>query len=325
MLLAEIHGEFAEKHIDSGPINVATLTPAQIRQMVEGVVAFQENFVTQSQEKIDKYLSLIGENRFTPHPPCWIVPPYFYTSDIGDTVYEKSLSAAHAATSVTSPGYRINPVVCFRMGSLAENSAERIASDYSDFGRCLLFAKDFREHSADVDQLHAWLDLLVRLSRERIQPFTLYGGFFSIVGHKLQLAGISHGLGYGEYRDPLSPMGGPPPDRYYIPKLHRFYEIGEADSILSRPGAEFLRCDCQICSSARHGGRGAIIELTRSERLRHFLISRHGEVRYVQDTTLAEILNDLRETIATFQRNLRALVDRIGHLENWSATVEQFV
>jgi hypothetical protein len=71
----------------------------------------------------------------------------------------------------------------------------------------------------------------IRSANDRgLGTWALYGGYFSVVIGRFGLVGSSHGIGYGEYRQWKElPSSGPPPARFYLPRVHRYVAIELAE------------------------------------------------------------------------------------------------
>lgn len=291
----------------------------------QAVLDFQRNFVRDSTQKIDKYFELIGRKASLDRlrAPEWLVPPYFFDRQIGGADYGVSLEMAKIAAT-GARGDRLRPVACFLDSALSGANVSRVVDDYAPFGHVISFPSRFDETKASVNELQGFWNLTIRLSGRGCRPLMLYGGYFSVLGHHAGLDGLSHGVGYGESRDALSPSSGPPGPRYYIPALHRFFPVDQAQALLQldRNARELLRCDCESCVLARAANRGSLAQRTREDIFVHFLRARHAEIADVQRRPLADLVQELR-TMHTYAVGLApAMANDFAFLAKWADAID---
>ena len=326
LALAEIHGAVVQEQVLRGPIDPTTLTDGQRRGMTEAMLQFQETFAQESTQKIDKYLKLIGqadaEGQFA--SPVWLVPPYFYDEDIRGTKYQVSLRIARLALELVD-AERMHPVACVLRSALSSSDGvDNLIIDYTPFAQTILFPSKFDETEASQQELQGFWRLVKELSQRNRPPFMLYGGYFSILASHVGLEGLSHGIGYGESRDALSPRSGPAPERFYIPALHRFFPVAEAQVLLrqDRTNRGIFQCACVSCEAARAAGRGALDRRTRGEIFVHFLQVRHNEISDLLQYPLHDHVTGLRDIYGYATTIAPALADNLAYLERWANAID---
>lgn len=326
MALAEAHGSAVKTQVEKAPLDPTKLTEAERHEMVASVLRFQETFAQKSTLKIDKYLKLIGQTRQEGQfgPPVCLVPPYFYDESVGGPKYKVSLELAHLAAGSTD-AERVRPVACVLKSALSSTVAiEELVHDYGPFAQTILFPSKFEEAEASQPELQGFWGLVRGLAHRDRPPFMLYGGYFSILASRTGLDGLSHGIGYGESRDALSPRSGPPVKRFYIPALHRFFPIAEAQTLLrlDRSNRKVFRCTCASCEAARTAGRGPLDHRTREDIFLHFLQIRHGEIQDVQQRSLPELVAKLRDLHGYATSIAPGLTEQLNYLERWASAIE---
>jgi len=293
--------------------------------MTRSVLHFQETFAQKSTQKIEKYLKLIGQTGTEGDldTPTWLVPPYFYDPDIRGTSYIASLEIARIAAE--THGEHVHPVVCVLKSALdSTDGVDRLVDDYAPFAQTLLFFSRFDEFAASEPQLRGFLRTARGLSQRGRRAFTLFGGYFSILAHYAGLEGLSHGIGYGESRDALSPESGPPPKRFYIPALHRFFSIADALTLIAqdRKGRKLFQCACGACEEAISGGRGSLDRRTRDDSFHHFLLVRHDELGNVQGLPLANSVATLQDVYDYAVSIAPHLSKELGYLKRWASAIQ---
>jgi hypothetical protein len=210
--------------------------------------------------------------------------------------------------------------------SMGELSADRRdALRLQGFDGVGLWVGSLDEHAASAIQLRRYRDL-VRSLRKPV--WLMYAGYFGLLMGWDGVAEISHGVFYTESKKLIGPVGsGPPADRYYIRRLHRFFEPVRAFAILDE--LPELQCDCPECGDLEELRNGALqVRKSPSHRAewvgrlqRHFLHCRRSEIEWLSTSGRQEALLELRATIDMVQavrdpvrRALRLSAD---HLKNW--------
>lgn len=323
--LAAKHGPLVEAQVRSGPIDPTTLSTAQAQAIVQAVLTFQQKFSQDSTQKVAKYLKILKEDvtgvGFL--EPAWFVPPYFRSEQTRDPVYNVSLAMARFGATVTDPA-RVHPVVCLTPQALLSPTAGlHVGTDYSAFPQTLIYISGFEEANANETELAGFWTLVRELASRERPAFMLYGGYFSILAQQAGLRGLSHGLGYGEARNAFSPSSGPPRMRFYIPQLHHFFDLADAQAILSLDARRrnLFRCDCAQCHAARNAGRQALDTRTLEDAFVHFLHARRAELADVQTRGLDDLLDELAN-VHTYVSTLNpALVDEFAYLDRWARAI----
>lgn len=325
--LASIHGATVRKKVETGSLDPTSLTPEQLREMTVAVLQFQETFAQKSTQKIDKYLKMIGQESAGGNfnAPAWLVPPYFYDPSVRGANYGVSLDIARMAQAENG-GERVHPIACVdkRALSTAGSDVNNLIDDYAPFSQTILFFSVFEEANASEPQLQGFWNLVRGLSGRGRPPFMLFGGYFSILAHYVGLAGFSHGIGYGESRNALSPVSGPPGKRFYIPALRRFFTVAEAEYLIAADRKErgLFQCVCGPCEAARAAGRGALDRRTREDIFHHFLRVRHDEVMSIQIRKLTDLVADLRDVHNYATSIARGFANKLTYLARWANAIQ---
>jgi hypothetical protein len=109
----------------------------------------------------------------------------------------------------------------------------------------------------------------------------------AIALEKKGLAGFGNGVGYGEWRDSGYHRGGSAEVRIYIPKLHRFLNAAEAQSLIAADTAYFI-ADSDLLTEYATSGK-PLTEVQPQQALDHFMESRYQEMQFVRDHSETEI------------------------------------
>ena len=186
--------------------------------------------------------------------------------------------------------------------------------------------------------------MVTDLSAAGLKVFNLHGGYFSLALSKFGLAGISHGIGYGEQKDVVPVIGQAIPTvRYYLPALHKRLGVPQIQRAFPAMGvvtaADFYAkvCDCAVCKGIvvnsaadfRLFGETQLSASAASEvqtpqaarRCRfHFLVKRIKERDAMPALSLAAIRQRLESGVKGWGAQ-PTLQGSVGHLLKWSAAL----
>jgi len=198
------------------------------------------------------------------------------------------------------------------------------------FDGVALWAGGMDEYSASSVTLRGYRQLISGLG---MPVWLMFGGYFSLLLADDGAVDVSHGIYYTESKLVRGAVGGgPAPDRYYIPRLHRFYDPARAFAIL-RLLPEY-ECSCVECGDVETlesqlvaASRDTALRIAWTQRLqRHFLAARAQEVRAASSSERAALLQDLRTTVREIgsvpatRRSSAGLSDT--HLQSWIEALE---
>jgi hypothetical protein len=203
-----------------------------------------------------------------------------------------------------------------------------------------LWFSQFDERSAKKEELGNFRKLVSTLSTS-MKVYNLHGGYFSLALSLYGLAGIAHGVGYGEQKDVVPVIGQSTPTvRYYLPPLYARFGVPDIERCFSTVGvktpADFFAkiCDCVICKGVigsslsnfrefgeRHlsspSSKRAAQTPAAAKRCRfHFLLSRLRERDWIAGKTDVEVLDRLRSNAAQWRPTV--LTDQSKQVELWA-------
>lgn len=309
---------------------------AVLQQFCQQVMRFQLEAISQEAEKSDtaKYYKFVQGKRGLQKidfGPTLVIPPYFHmTSSTVDQWISININSAKiglAGANKTSVGVQI----VISKDLMVNNTAQtKLVNAYSELDPAvfLLWIDGFSEHDAARYELNAFAHLLGDLSKHA-PVVNLYGGFFSIAlqrcGIVKHLAGVCHGLEYGESRDVVPVGGGIPIAKFYYPALHKRLAFRDALRVAQKEGGlkalpSFYKvvCNCDECkqvitkdpmSDFAEYGRSHPVSFMRQNRpiaieyplpetkehcVRHYMWSKSRE--YSSEVTPAIIMEDMKRT-----------------------------
>jgi hypothetical protein len=306
---------------------------------VEQVLKYQRTRLASALEENADFLTsevAAGGTGLTPALP---IAPYF-VDDFTSQWRKTNLDSLRIAYELGSP---IQGLVAFDNRLASPVSLRELCLAYlqSPVEQFWIWPTDLDEHYTPEPSLRAYADAVRMLANEK-KVIAAYGGFFAILLYFRGLAGMSHGVGYGDKRD-LEPVlgGGIPPARFYLRAIRDAIAIGDLPVICAGLSDDEYRkrvCSCQICAGLmdRGGVANLLTELTATEirqtparglvevptgrvyRLtrNHFLLNRHREI---QEVTGAASFQQLAESILD---QAKWAADRLSlastrHINSW--------
>lgn len=294
-----------------------------IRSVTTVCIRYQQGFriLQEEKRKLDKYRKLLGMDTIPEiENPQKFIPPYFHTTDGNDPWLEITLACIEHAATLVSPE-ELCPVIHF---------AEWLGFDAWDHirtrlgavgvGSYFVYPNNFKEHEASTPELEAYVKAVEAAVGAGFRCLALHGGYLAIALEKKGLAGFGNGVGYGEWRDSGYHRGGSAEVRIYIPKLHRFLNPAEAQSLITADAAYFTADSDLLTEYA--ASKKPLTEVQPQEALDHFMESRYQEMQFVRDHLEAEIAGELRETVRRLNDIGELEAERFGvSLARWAATI----
>lgn len=317
--------------------------PAQRSDFCERVIRFQLEQIAGQAKRQDtaKYYEFLQARGMTGNPtePSLVVAPYFYlqANTLQHWLPVNIKCALDSQKKASALGRRLGVQVVISQDVLmSQKLCGDVTKAYAklDPDLFLIWVDRFSEHAASEDELRALVSFVEHLGK-KAPVVNLYGGFFSVAlrhcGVTPELAGITHGLEYGEDRGVLPIGGGIPVAKFYLPQLHVRLPFRDALRAIQRLDVsstnEFFErvCGCEECRGTilkdvndfmKYGetkaiqvnrrGRLAVVEFplpeTRARTVRHYMWSKAAE--YGSGLSCKQIVEELRNTRQRLERTL---------------------
>ena len=136
-----------------------------------------------------------------------------------------------------------------------------------------------------------------------------YGGYLLLLSAHDGLMSVAHGILYTQHKshEMSVPGVGGVSERYYIPKLRQFRSLSQTDLILHQ--FPELICGCRVCEETIGANPDRIRHFYDDPDLlrMHFIEARRTEADTVKERSLADEVQDLRETYAKYHQALSIL------------------
>ncbi|MBI3748067.1 MAG: hypothetical protein HY262_04365 [Chloroflexi bacterium] len=212
------------------------------------------------------------------------------------------------------------------IGPLSSDEIARLHLD--PFDGVGLWVSGLDEYTSSTQQLRDYRALVRSIGRP---VWLIYAGFYWLLMSSDGVEAVSHGVYYTENKRIRSSVGsGPPAERYYIPRLHRFFEPARALRAIS--AVPSLACNCPECRSLDALRTELVLSPTSPDRRmawisrlqRHFLRSRADEVAEVSTESLDVVLSRMTEARNEVRAAMRGDPEEAGrltdHLATWAAS-----
>jgi hypothetical protein len=324
-------------------VDISSLSEKEKNEMCRDCLDYQWNRVAQILQEDELMAGFADEAR-----PAAVFAPYFFVSpswaDSG-----LALSADLAARSVKlGSSAPIHGIFCGSAELLdSESYVDRLVSDFGKTGLdgIWFWFDGFDEFNSSVSRLRNFRHLVFGLAK-KFPVHNLHGGYFSLMLAHDGLAGISHGVGYGERKPVAQVIGAAAPTvRYYLPPIHMRIGVPELQLALQHVGIKtkeefFLRvCDCQICKGVLAKGieqvsafgemHKATVAATRPSQTPaaakmcrfHFLLNRFKEPKIVAAIKLGQRSEHIATSASSWRHSVALrpyLLEREGYIERWA-------
>lgn len=249
-------------------------------------VTFNETYRDSVGAKFDKYAKRLKEEVAPENArePRYVLAPYTMAEGLDDPWWKISTALFDRTLA-----HLQDPNRCVRVIAAKETRFLRELLQAEGPARAAIWVSGLDELVLPVSVLRDYADS-VRVAVERGKRlFALYGGFFSVLLASVGLGGSCHGIGYGEYRDWLElPQSGPPPARYYLPRLHRYVSV-EHVLQLWFADASLASCSCDVCEEQPP------VDLDYHSLMMHSVWCRAREIEEWSGTSTTQIATRLRQ------------------------------
>lgn len=256
-------------------------------------------------QKYAELLKRVGENHIVEeiqalHTPAAIIPPYFFIKKKDSKWIEINKKLAEKTKENTS--LPVMPIILTEAGILDKDLLET----FKDFKNLFLWADDFEQKQTITQPQEAEFKNLASFIRNAeskgFKIINMRGTYFSILLGKLGLRGFSNGVFYGESKARKAAIGGIPPVRYYIRKLHEFFGIAEAIRLLKQY-PELLDKECANCLNLIQGNVDNILLFDSHPQLAqaHFIYAREEEIKGVEKEGLETLVKELTDAYSKYK------------------------
>jgi hypothetical protein len=288
------HVRLAAQFKDPGLVTPTPPTPAdfpaaRITALATAWAEFNADYHGIAGGKFDKYAKRLGQDllRDQAQPPKRLLAPYFVASNTHDPWWTLSKQLFDA----TPPHAGVAIIKTVATDEASHLDALLAASESV---QAIIWVSDLNELESSAADLRAYRTAIQNATARGTAVFGLYGGFYSVLCASAGLAGISHGVGFVESRAWVElPASGPPPARYYLPRVHRYAPVALAEA-LHRGSPQLTACACPDCSGA------SPFAMDKPALLRHAVRCRSDEIKIWASLDAAEAREKLSDECEAF-------------------------
>lgn len=347
--LSELYGSIIKEKAGKVQIEAGSLSNGMINEICNNVLLFEMNKIQESTENLDvkKFLEFSDiELR-----PEFLVAPYFYLEpDNLENELEDNILFIKESKEIIDKNVLFNSkpifaeIVIDKEVLFDSYKCEEVIKKYKNCiaDGFLLWIDDFLEVSVSKSALMKYMKFLIELNECRKPIISLHGSFFSIVlsGEKELLAGVGHGIEYGEYRPVIPVGGGVPLAKFYFPKFYKRVDYSpDAENILLEIRWEKDRdtylnnvCNCKTCqeiikhnvqnSFAEYGetkiseknGKSYPVANAMNKSRKHYLNKKICEYDFCSSSKISNIIDKLNES-KQIADNIKS--HSFNHLGKW--------
>jgi len=284
-----------------------------LRQFTRAVIEYQLNRINiELASLVDYEPDLEGEAN-----PRFLIAPYFLIQN--RRWLQICAEMANEAIQLKGKNRLLIPIFINKATLVTPMQRKAVFSalDLPGVDGYIIWVSDFRETNELEGTLRQFRVWVTELSQVGKPVYNLYGGLFSLLLADSGLSGVSHGICYGEFKDPTSEGGGGQ-IRYYHPFIRNKIQIGTLDSFnTSLQVPTESRCNCDICRV--YGSDSQLERMDLAQANEHFLIRRIDEVRQINNGMSDQILPNLHSAYQyVHPRDSSGDLGMFyGHLERW--------
>lgn len=347
--LAENYGSVIKKCAGKAQLTAGKIADEAIEEICKNVLDFQLNLVQESTQSLDvKEFLEFSQVELRPE---FLIAPYFYLeldnveNELKDNIkYITESKKIMAMDDLFSQKPLFAEIVIDKEILVDSKGIHTVIEEYS---KCpadgfLIWIDDFSEVSVSETILKRYKEFLSELGHPGKPIIAMHGSYFSIAlsGEKGLLAGVGHGIEYGEHRPVIPVGGGVPSAKFYFPKFHKRVNYNpdaqdtllEMDWIKSRESYIREVCSCNMCKEIikndvenDFGKYGETKESNKNSQLyptpealdksrRHYLNTKLTEYKKCASSPISEIINELKTSQSIAEK---ITSHSFTHLKKW--------
>ena len=346
--LARLFGSKISEIFGNSSLVLSELTPVEYETISKNVLTFQRDFIQSNvSEEIKEFL---GDSILQ---PAFIIAPYMYleVDDFGNELKSNIIFIEQAKKNLKDEEKLFAEIALSQDVINQDNFIDEIAKEYNsaNVDGYIIWIDDFSEIKASEFLLKKYKLFLQKLSLNSTPILMLHGSYLSVIFSSDQirlLAGVGHGIEYGESRALLPVGGGVPTAKFYFPNYHYRidYDPTTQDILLKTKWISSMEayfdnvCSCDVCRdliksdsvdqhfqkygetkiSEKNGKAyptGQALHLSRE----HYLYNKIKEYSTINSLNLLSIITSLEK--ADNQTKLFQREYPISHLARWKKVV----
>jgi len=327
--LAENYGSVIKECAGKYQLTAGKIANEAIEEICKNVLEFQLEKVQKSTENLDvKEFLDFSQIELRPE---FLIAPYFYLemdkleNELRDNIkFITESKKIMDMEDLFSQKPLFAEIVIEKEILVDPESTLMVIKKYSECPAegFLIWIDDFSEVSVSETILKRYKEFLSNLGHTGKPIIAMHGSYFSIAlsGEKGLLAGVGHGIEYGEHRPVIPVGGGVPLAKFYFPKFHKRvnYNPDAQDTLLEMDWIKNRRvyirevCSCNMCKEvikndvqndfskygetkeSKKNGQPYPTPEAMDKSRRHYLNTKINEYKKCASFPIAEIINELK-------------------------------
>ena len=320
--LADNYASVIKECAGKSQLTAGKIADNEIEEICKNVLNFQLNLVQESTQILDvKEFLDFSQIELRPE---FLIAPYFYLEM--DKLEAELVD--NMKFIIESKLFSQKPLFAeIVMEKEILVNSERFQKVIEKYNEChadgfLIWIDDFSEVSVSETVLKRYKEFLSELGHSGKPIIAMHGSYFSIAlsGEKGILAGVGHGIEYGEHRPVIPVGGGVPLAKFYFPKFHKRvnYNPDAQDTLLEMDWVKsrevYIRevCSCNMCKEiikndveTDFSKYGETKESNKNSQLyptpealdksrRHYLNTKITEYKKCASSPISEIIHELK-------------------------------
>lgn len=349
--LSEIYGTVIKANVGNRALETNDFSDDAINLICQNTLRFELN-VIEDAIRNSEYWEFLEDQEDLDLKPNILIAPYLFFKQQGLSdllnINKRFIDESKRLLNSVVSGHGkplFAEIVIEKEIMRSPSFSKEIIDMYSecDVDGFMIWIDDFQESSASESDLWAYKKLLIELNKSKKPILDLRGSYFSIVLASKEislLAGVGHGIEYGENRKVIPVRGGVPRAKFYFPQFHQRVDYDpDATKILLEMGwaknkSKYLEnvCPCDICKSliknsvtdgfAKFGetktseknnqdySTGEALDKSR----KHYLNNKKREYEFCRNSSLEKIIEKL-ERADKLSKQIRSY--SFSHMKEW--------
>jgi len=354
--LAGEYGSIIKEKVGIETIQAQELDKNLIKEVCKNVLKFEYNKIKQAAENLDvkPFLDFSGEEL----RPEFLIAPYFYLDpDNLEKQLEINMNFLDVSNNLVNDkssdyeGKLFAEIVIDKDVLVIPEKKDLVVERYKSCNSdgFIIWIDDFLEVDDKLDTLDKYKAFLKELATCEKPILQLHGSYLSVIlaGKELKLlAGVGHGIEYGEYR-PIVPVGGGVPlAKFYFPKFYKRVNYHpDSSNILIEMNWTSSKykyfeelCSCNMCQEiiaddvidsfqkygetklGKDGRRNPTAEAMDMSR-RHYLNNKIDEYIFCRENSIQTIIKQLKQGHSIAEKLKK--IHSFDHLNRWIKVLEK--
>lgn len=355
--LANQYGSVYAKNVGKSKIKPNQLTNEDYKIICKNVLDFELNIVEDSSKNTD-VKDFIDYSESSLKPDILIAPYFYIEPDEIDDELKSNIIFINESKEYLSQNSSARDIPLFAEVVIEHDvlvrteNLQKVLKAYNDCSvdGIILWIDNFNETDENLSNLSTYIQFVKELGSNR-PIINLHGSYLSTILASTDyslLAGVGHGIEYGEYRSVVPVGGGVPLAKFYFPKFHKRVDYHpDTENILTEmgwdsniPAYKSDVCSCRQCNSiiikdvqkdfSEYGetkispknGRPYPTANALDKSRKHYLNNKINEYNFCSTKNRVQIIDELKK----YTKIANSILNNpFNHLEKWVKVLSEVV